>query len=102
MNDAEILAAVEGGLVAQGNGQMVIEPRVHLEPNPDFHGHFNVLRGYVAPLETAGVKIVGDYVDNYLHACRPSSASSSCLIRAPECRAPSSTQPSLPACAQVR
>ena len=67
MNDAEILAAVEGGLVAQGNGQTVIEPRVHLEPNPDFHGHFNVLRGYVAPLETAGVKIVGDYVDNYLH-----------------------------------
>ena len=60
MNDAEILAAVEGGLVAQGNGQTVIEPRVHLEPNPDFHGHFNVLRGYVAPLETAGVKIVGD------------------------------------------
>ena len=67
MTDAEILAAVEGGLVAQGNGQTVIEPRVHLEPNPDFHGHFNVLRGYVAPLDTAGVKIVGDYVDNYLH-----------------------------------
>ena len=66
MSDAEILAAVEGGLIAQGKGQTVIEPRVHLEPNPDFHGHFNVLRGYVAPLETAGVKIVGDYVDNYL------------------------------------
>ncbi|TIT84093.1 MAG: ornithine cyclodeaminase family protein, partial [Mesorhizobium sp.] len=27
---------------------------------------FNVLRGYVAPLDAAGVKIVGDYVDNYL------------------------------------
>lgn len=67
MTDAEILDAVEAGLVAQGNGQTVIEPRVHLEPNPDFHGHFNVLRGYVAPLDTAGVKIVGDYVDNYLH-----------------------------------
>jgi alanine dehydrogenase len=67
MTDAEILDAVEAGLVAQGNGQTVIEPRVHLEPNPDFHGHFNVLRGYVAPLDAAGVKIVGDYVDNYLH-----------------------------------
>jgi alanine dehydrogenase len=67
MTDAEILAAVESGLVAQGNGETVIEPRVHLEPNPDFHGHFNVLRGYVAPLDTAGVKIVGDYVDNYKH-----------------------------------
>ncbi|PTE07840.1 ornithine cyclodeaminase family protein [Mesorhizobium helmanticense] len=67
MTDAEIIAAVEAGLVAQGNGQTVIEPRVHLEPDPSFHGHFNVLRGYVAPLDAAGVKIVGDYVDNYLH-----------------------------------
>ncbi|MDQ6433272.1 ornithine cyclodeaminase family protein [Mesorhizobium sp. LHD-90] len=67
MTDGEILDAVEAGLIAQGNGQTVIEPRVHLEPNPDFHGHFNVLRGYVAPLDAAGVKIVGDYVDNYLH-----------------------------------
>jgi alanine dehydrogenase len=67
MSDAEILAAVEAGLAAQGNGQTVIEPRVHLEPDPSFRGHFNVLRGYVAPLDAAGVKIVGDYVDNYLH-----------------------------------
>jgi alanine dehydrogenase len=67
MSDAEILTAVEAGLVAQGNGQTVIEPRVHLEPDPSFRGHFNVLRGYVAPLDAAGVKIVGDYVDNYLH-----------------------------------
>ncbi len=65
--DAEILAAVESGLAAQGHGQTVIEPRVHLEPDPAFHGHFNILRGYVAPLDTAGVKIVGDFVDNYLH-----------------------------------
>ena len=65
--DADILRAVEAGLAAQGNGQTVIEPRVHLEPDPAFHGHFNVLRGYVAPLDMAGVKIVGDFVDNYLH-----------------------------------
>ena len=67
MTDAEIIGAVEAGLVAQGNGRTVIEPRVHLEPDPSFHGHFNVLRGYVAPLDAAGVKIVGDYVDNYMH-----------------------------------
>lgn len=67
MSDAEILAAVEAGLLAQGRGETVIEPRVHLEPDPAFRGHFNVLRGYVAPLDAAGVKIVGDYVDNYLH-----------------------------------
>ena len=66
MSDAEILSAVETGLIAQGNGQTVIEPRMHLEPDPAFRGHFNVLRGYVAPIDTAGVKIVGDYVDNYL------------------------------------
>lgn len=65
LTDDEIIAAVEGGLRAQGNGETVIEPRVHLQPDPGFNGHFNVLRGYVAPLGLAGVKIVGDYVDNY-------------------------------------
>jgi ornithine cyclodeaminase len=65
MTDDEILAAVEAGLLAQGRGETVIEPRVHLIPDPAFRGHFNVLRGYVAPLDRAGVKIVGDYVDNY-------------------------------------
>jgi len=65
MTDGEIMAAVEAGLLAQGRGETVIEPRVHLIPDPAFNGHFNVLRGYVAPLGLAGVKIVGDYVDNY-------------------------------------
>ena len=65
MTDAEILEAVEVGLRAQGNGETVIEPRMHLVPDPAFRGHFNVLRGYIAPLGLAGVKIVGDYVDNY-------------------------------------
>lgn len=66
MTDEEIIAAVEEGLVAQGTpGGAVIEPRMHLTPDAAFNGHFNVLRGYVAPLELAGVKIVGDYVDNY-------------------------------------
>jgi alanine dehydrogenase len=70
LSDDEILAAVEGGLRAQGEGRTVIEPRVHLAPGRDdagkpIRGHFNVLRGYVAPLGHAGVKVVGDYVDNY-------------------------------------
>ncbi len=64
MTEDEILDAVEGALRAQGRGETVIEPRVHLEPDPDFRGHFNVLRGYIAPLAMAGVKVVGDYVDN--------------------------------------
>lgn len=65
LTDAEILGAIEKSLTAQGNNQTVIEPRVHLEPDASFNGHFNVLRGYVAPLNLAGVKIVGDFVDNY-------------------------------------
>jgi ornithine cyclodeaminase len=70
LTDDEILRAVEAGLRAQGEGRTVIEPRMHLMPGrgqdgTPIHGHFNVLRGYVAPLGLAGVKVVGDYVDNY-------------------------------------
>jgi alanine dehydrogenase len=65
LDDNAVLAAVEDGLRAQGLGETVIEPRVHLVPDPAFNGHFNVLRGYIAPLGLAGVKIVGDFVDNY-------------------------------------
>jgi ornithine cyclodeaminase len=65
LTDDEIIAAVEAGLLAQGQGHTVIEPRMHLIPDRAFNGHFNVLRGYVAPLALAGVKIVSDYVDNY-------------------------------------
>jgi len=70
LSDDEILDAVAAGLRAQGEGWTVIEPRMHLAPGRTadggpIHGHFNVLRGYIAPLALAGVKIVGDYVDNY-------------------------------------
>ena len=70
LTDAEILDAVESGLRAQGEGRTTIEPRVHLVPRRDrngaaIRGHFNVLRGHVESLDLAGVKVVGDYVDNY-------------------------------------
>jgi alanine dehydrogenase len=65
LTDAEVIAAVEAGLAAQGRGETVIEPRVHLVPGRGIDGHFNVLRGFVAPLSLAGVKVVGDFVDNY-------------------------------------
>jgi len=67
LTDDEILAAVEGGLRAQGLGETVIEPRVHLVPETSAKGHFNVLRGVVHPLGVAGVKVVGDFVDNWKH-----------------------------------
>lgn len=65
MTDQEIVAAVESGLRAQGRKEAVIEPRMHLVPEKDFPGHFNVLRGYLRPLKLAGVKVVGDFYRNY-------------------------------------
>ena len=65
MTDAEILDAVEQGLDAQGKRAVVIEPRVHLVPHDSSLGHFNVLRGVIHPLGLAGVKVVGDFVNNY-------------------------------------
>lgn len=61
----DILGAVEHGLLLQGLGETVIEPRVHLEPGVA-NGHFNVLRGSIGgDINSAGVKVVGDFVDNY-------------------------------------
>ena len=66
LSDEEILAAIEGSLASQGRKETVIEPRMHLEPGVA-RGHFNVLRGAIgAPVGLAGVKVVGDFVDNYL------------------------------------
>jgi alanine dehydrogenase len=65
MTNDEIIAAVETGLRAQGNGETIVEPRVHLVPESSDKGHFNILRGYVKPLGYAGFKVVGDFVDNY-------------------------------------
>jgi alanine dehydrogenase len=65
ISDDEILEAIESSLASQGRGEAAIEPRVHLEPGVS-NGHFNVLRGALKdPINSAGVKIVGDFVDNY-------------------------------------
>lgn len=65
LTNDEIIGAVEESLKAQGEGKTMIEPRVHIHPNPENHGHFNVLRGCIEPKHAVGVKIVGDYVYNY-------------------------------------
>ncbi|MDR2056327.1 MAG: ornithine cyclodeaminase family protein [Desulfovibrio sp.] len=65
LTDAEIMDSVRNVLDHQGRGLTRIEPRVHLVPEDSSRGHFNVLRGYIAPQHVAGVKIVGDYVNNY-------------------------------------
>lgn len=65
LSNDEILSAIESSLRAQGAGDTVIEPRMHLRPCQAVDGHFNVLRGYIAPTNNAGIKIVGDFHNNY-------------------------------------
>ena len=72
LSNDDILNAVESALMAQGNDQTVIEPRVHLVPETSDKGHFNVLRGVVKPLHVAGIKVVGDFVNNCLLYTSPS------------------------------
>ncbi|WP_299053985.1 ornithine cyclodeaminase family protein [uncultured Nocardioides sp.] len=65
---AEVVDACEAVVAAHGRGETVFEPRTHLVPDNGGRGHFNVLRGSVTTLGeqgVAGVKVVGDYVDNY-------------------------------------
>ncbi|MGD0687401.1 MAG: hypothetical protein ABSA03_20070, partial [Streptosporangiaceae bacterium] len=69
ISNAEITGAVEAALRAHSAGQAVIEPRVHLVPDNDGAGHFNILRGHLpggaGDAGVSGVKVVGDFVDNY-------------------------------------
>lgn len=60
-----LLDVVEEGLRAHGAGEVVLPPKSHIDLDARFNGHFNVLPGYVAPAGMAGVKVVGDYVDNF-------------------------------------
>jgi ornithine cyclodeaminase len=65
LTDAEIIDAIENQLKLQGEGSTYIQPRVFLEPGVA-RGHFNVLRGAIGgDINRAGVKVVGDFVDNY-------------------------------------
>ncbi|HTX83655.1 MAG TPA: ornithine cyclodeaminase family protein [Streptosporangiaceae bacterium] len=66
LTGAEIIEAVEGAVRAHGEGRAIVEPRVHLMPGDA--GHFNVLRGHLSEFSSpgiSGVKVVGDFVDNY-------------------------------------
>ncbi len=68
--NADIIDAVEGAVRAHGEGRVVFEPRVHLIPDNDGAGHFNILRGHLGSPGASspgisGIKVVGDFVDNY-------------------------------------
>jgi ornithine cyclodeaminase len=62
---SEIFEAVTDAVMAQGNGQVVLEPRVHLTPPNGGRGHFNILRAHLETAHVSGVKVVGDFVDNH-------------------------------------
>ncbi|MDH3219525.1 MAG: hypothetical protein OEO19_08330 [Gammaproteobacteria bacterium] len=65
LSDHEILAAIVSSLRVQGEGDTVIEARKHRIADKASGRHFNVLRGYIAPTSNAGIKVVGDFPDNY-------------------------------------
>jgi len=62
----DVLDVVEMGLKAHGHGQTDLPSKSHI--NIDYPDKlYNVLPGYVAPIETAGVKLLGDFHGNYAH-----------------------------------
>ena len=68
ISDADVISAVEQVVADHGRGKTVFEPRTHLVPDGDGHGHFNILRGHVTTLGergVSGIKVVGDFVENY-------------------------------------
>jgi alanine dehydrogenase len=65
LTHADILTAVQDAVRAHGQGRTVVEPRVHLVPDNDGAGHFNVLRGHLSVPGVSGIKVVGDFVANY-------------------------------------
>lgn len=63
----ECVEIVGQGLAAHGRGDVVLPPKAHIMLDDRFNGHFNILPGYAGNVDTAGVKVVGDYVDNHRH-----------------------------------
>ena len=63
----EVIRIVESGLLAHGLKDVVLPPKTHIMLDDRYNGHFNVLTGYVGSIDMAGVKVIGDYVDNIDH-----------------------------------
>src|SRR5262249_5881622 len=61
----KVVEIVAAGLAAHGRRQVVLPPKSHIDLDQRYNGHFNILAGFAAPLDMAGVKVVGDYVDHY-------------------------------------
>ncbi len=62
----EIMDAVETGLQAHGEQKVIMPSKDHL-PLAYPEKLFNILKGYVEPVNVAGVKVIGDFHKNYEH-----------------------------------
>jgi ornithine cyclodeaminase len=81
----EIMDAIEVGLKAHGERKVIMPSKDHLALDyPE--KLFNILKGYVEPANVAGVKVIGDFHDNYQYGL-PSELALVTLYR-PETGAP--------------
>lgn len=62
---ASVVEIVEEGLAAHGRREVVLPPKSHIDLDDRYNGHFNILVGWAKPNDTAGVKVIGDYVENF-------------------------------------
>ena len=62
----EVMEAIENGLIAHGQQKVIMPSKSHLVL--DFPNKlFNILKGYVEPVNAAGVKVICDFHDNFQH-----------------------------------
>jgi ornithine cyclodeaminase len=62
----EIVDAIEAGLRAHGEGRVIMPSKDHLVL--DYPERlFNILKGFVEPINVAGVKVISDFQKNYEH-----------------------------------
>ena len=81
----EIMGAIELGLKAHGEKKVIMPSKDHL-PLDYPEKLFNILKGYVDPVGSCGVKVIGDFQKNYEHEM-PSEFAILTLFR-PETGAP--------------
>jgi ornithine cyclodeaminase len=62
----EVMDAIELGLKAHGEQKVIMPSKDHL-PLAYPERLFNILKGYVEPINVAGVKVIGDFEKNYEH-----------------------------------